>query len=181
MGDSYQIKDQSATYFLTFQVVGWADIFTRKIYKDIIIESLKYCKTNKGLEIFAYVIMSNHVHVIFRSKDGKLSNIIRDFKKYTSNRILSEIINNRKESRKEWLLMVFSFHGRYNKRIQRYQFWTHESHAVELSTNSMVDSRIQYIHDNPVRADWVQCPEDYLYSSASDIVGTEKLIELDEI
>jgi REP element-mobilizing transposase RayT len=83
----YVITDQYATYFVTFTTVGWVDVFTRKELKEIIIESLKYCQKEKGLIIHAYVIMSNHLHLILRAKEGSagLSAIIRDFKKYTSN------------------------------------------------------------------------------------------------
>ncbi len=59
----------------------WADIFTRKIYRDIVINSLKYCQENKGLEIYAFVIMSNHVHLLLRSSNGNLSGILRNFKR----------------------------------------------------------------------------------------------------
>ena len=181
MGETYQIKDQNGIYYLTFQVVGWADIFTRKCYRDIIIDSFKFCRENKGLELFAYIIMSNHVHSIIRSRYGKLSDLVRDFKKHTSKLILNEIKENRSESRKEWLQMIFKYHAKFNKRAGVKQFWTHENHAVELDTNEMIDSRIEYIHQNAVRAGWVLYAEDYLYSSAGNYAGLEALIEIDKI
>ena len=67
MSTGYQISDQEGLYYLTFQVVDWIDIFTRQVYRDIIIDSLKYAFENKGLQVFAYVIMSNHVHLIAQS------------------------------------------------------------------------------------------------------------------
>jgi REP element-mobilizing transposase RayT len=72
MSDSYQIKDQEGTYFLTCQVVGWVDVFSRQTYRDIIIDSLGYCISEKKLLVYAYVIMTNHVHLIVRSEAGKL-------------------------------------------------------------------------------------------------------------
>lgn len=78
MGAAYQIKDQQQVYFLTFQVVGWVDIFTRQEYRDIVLASFTYCRQAKGLELFSYVIMSNHAHVIRQSKTGQLSDTIRD-------------------------------------------------------------------------------------------------------
>ena len=179
MSDGYQIKDQNALYFFTFQVVGWADIFTRKVYRDIVIESLKYCRTHKQLKIYSYVIMSNHIHCIL-STENNLSEIIRDFKKHTSKSILKEIENN-SESRREWLMMVFKYHAKYNKRNQDLQFWTHENHAVELSNNELIDSRINYIHQNPVKVGIVQNEYDYLYSSARNFAGLENLIDIDEL
>lgn len=84
MGEAYQIRDQEMPFFLTFQVVGWADVFTRKIYRDLILENLTYCKKEKGIYVFGYVIMSNHLHLIVQQRDGKLSDWICDFKKFTS-------------------------------------------------------------------------------------------------
>jgi REP element-mobilizing transposase RayT len=84
MGSAYQIRDQGQVYFCTFQVVGWVDIFTRREYRDFMLDSFRYCRQEKGLELFSYVIMSNHVHVIVRSKTGALSDTIRDLKKHTS-------------------------------------------------------------------------------------------------
>jgi len=181
MGEAYQIRDQEGLYFFTFQVVGWADIFSRQIYRDIILDSFTFCRQNNGLELFAYVIMTNHVHAIMSSKLGKLSDLVRDLKKHTSKQILKEVSSNPKESRKEWLEMVFQYHAKYNKRAREKQFWTHKNHAVELSTNEMIDSRLNYIHDNPVRAGWVEKPEDYLYSSARNYAGMESLIKIDMI
>ncbi len=81
---SYRIKDETALYYLTFATVGWIDIFTRKRYKDIIVESLQYCQKEKGLELYSWVLMSNHMHLIVKAKEGyQLSAIIRDFKKFT--------------------------------------------------------------------------------------------------
>ena len=98
---SYKIEDQEALYFLTFSTVGWVDLFTRRKYKDVLIESLKYCQEEKGLELYCWVIMSNHVHLIARAKEGfRLSDILRDFKKFTSKKIIKEI-EEQGESRRE--------------------------------------------------------------------------------
>lgn len=180
MDKAYQIQNQEAAYFFTFQIVGWADIFSRQIYRDIITDSLTYCRKNKGLELFAYVIMTNHVHTIMRSKNGQLSDLVRDFKKHTSKEILATI-GNIKESRKEWLEMVFRYHARFNKRAGEKQLWTHENHAIELSDNDMINSKLNYIHENPVRSGWVANPEDYLYSSARNYTELEAIIEIDKI
>lgn len=80
--------------------MGWADVFSRKSYRDILIESFEYCRKEKGLELFAYVIMTNHVHVIVRSKKNDLSGWGRDFKKYTSKQVLKEIENSGREIRR---------------------------------------------------------------------------------
>lgn len=181
MAESYQIRDQEGIYFLTFQVVGWADIFSRNVYREIIIESLNYYRLNKRLLVFAYVVMTNHVHVIWKAENGNLSDLVRDFKKRTSKLILKEVKENSTESRRDWLLLIFQYHARFNKRNSSFQFWTHENHAVELSNNTMIDQRINYIHQNPVKALWVEREEEYLYSSAKNFAGAAGLVEIDEI
>lgn len=177
MSTGYQIKNQEGLYFLTFQVVNWIDVFTRKIYRDIIIENFKYCQENKGLQIFAYVIMSNHVHLIANSAEGKLSDTVRDFKKYTS-RVIIETIKSINESRREWMLNQFSFAAKKHSRNQDYQFWTHENHAIELRTPDFIREKIEYTHNNPVRAGIVENPENYLYSSARNYADMENILDV---
>ncbi len=74
-----KILNQNEPHFLTMTIVGWADILSRKIYKDVLIDSMKYCVKEKGLIIYSYVIMTNHIHCIWQAKEGNLSDIIRDF------------------------------------------------------------------------------------------------------
>jgi REP element-mobilizing transposase RayT len=177
MSTGYQILDQDKSYFLTFQIVGWIDIFSRKIYRDIIIESFKYSIEHKGFQVFAYVIMSNHVHLIAQSSNGKLSDNIRDIKKFTSRKIVNTVLSIQ-ESRKKWMLDIFKIKASYHKEINNYQVWTHENHAVILSRNNFIWEKIEYIHNNPVRAGIVEKPEDYLYSSARNYASLEAPIDI---
>jgi REP element-mobilizing transposase RayT len=177
MSTGYQIKDQSALYYLTLQVVDWVDVFTRQIYRDIVIDSLRFCQLNKGLQLFAYVIMSNHIHIIANSSESELSNTLRDFKKFTSRNILQQIDSGR-ESRKEWILNRFEFAGRKHSRNEKYQFWTHENHAVHLYSSNFMREKLTYLHNNPVRAGIVEKPEDYLYSSARNYAGMQGIIDV---
>ena len=87
-GDQYKIQDQFGSYFLTLTVVRWVDIFTRTEYRDAIVDSLNYCVENKNLELNAWVIMSNHVHLVgCVTGEPGMSSFLRDFKKFTSKRI----------------------------------------------------------------------------------------------
>ena len=181
MGTSYQIRNQEAIYYLTFQVVVWADVFSRKSYRDILIDSFEYCRREKGLVLYAYVIMTNHVHLIARSSTENLSDFVRDFKKHTSKQVLKEIESSGVESRRAWLEIIFKDHAKYNKRSGDSQLWTHDNHSVELDTNEMIESRLNYIHQNPVRAGWVNEAEDYIYSSARNYADLESLLQIDII
>ncbi|MBN7817354.1 transposase [Algoriphagus pacificus] len=159
--------------------MGWADVFSRKVYCDFILENLTYSRIEKGLYPYGYVIISNHIHLVVQQKEGKLSEWVRDFKKFTSKKLLKIILENPQESRKEWLQMIFEYHAKFNKRAGDLQFWTHENHAIELYRTEMIESRMKYIHDNPVRAGIVEKPEDYLNSSARNYSGLKGLIEVD--
>ncbi|TLG99002.1 transposase, partial [Bizionia argentinensis JUB59] len=122
MKEGYIIRDQEKIHFITATAVDWIDAFTRKIYKDVIIDCLSFCIKNKGMILFGYVIMSNHLHLIIQSKDGKLSDLIRDFKKFTAKSIL-EKIQTEPESRREWMLERFKKATQTHSRNTNYQFW----------------------------------------------------------
>jgi len=184
MGEKgYQIKNQEALHFITFATVQWVDVFTRKEYADLIIESLIYCKKNKGLKIHAWCIMSNHIHLILSvDENNNLSDVLRDFKKFTSSNIIKTIKYNIYESRRSWMLWIFKKAGEQNKRNRDYQFWQQDNHPVELSTNEMIDQKLDYLHENPVKSGFVKNAAEYVYSSAIDYYSTENgLIEIDFI
>lgn len=181
MSQGYQIYNPNQLYFLTFQIVEWVDIFTRKEYKDIAIQSFDFCRKKKGLQLFGYVIMSNHIHLIARAKENfSLSDIVRDFKKYSANQFL-DYINNNPESRSDWMLKRFEFAAKKHKRNSTFQIWTHENHAIELYSNAFIDQKLNYIHENPVRAEIVRNAEEYIYSSASNYAGLDSILEIDFI
>jgi len=176
MSSGYKISEKEGAYFLTFQIVGWVDIFTRKAYRDIVIDSLKFCQKNKSLNIFAYVIMSNHVHIIAQSGNGNLSGFIRDFKSFTGKQFMIEIMKS-SESRKDWMKRVFEYHGKFKTR-QQYQFWTNSNHAVLIFSQKFIRQKVNYIHNNPVKNGLVEKPEDYLYSSARNYADKDALLDV---
>ncbi len=169
MSTGYQIVDQFATYYITPTIVDWVDVFSRQVYRDIVLESLKYCIEKKGLLVYGYVIMTNHAHIIVRSENGDLSGIIRDFKKYTAGKILATVANE-PESRREWMLHRFSWNASTHTRNANYQVWTHENHAVHVYSKDFFANKLKYTHNNPVRAGWVSYPEEYIYSSAKALL-----------
>lgn len=172
----YKIVQDKAN-FVTLTVVDWIDVFTRKNHKLSIINSLKHCQQNKGLNIYGWCLMPSHLHMIVSAENSNLSDIIRDFKKFTSKEIVKQIIEE-PESRREWMLNRFEFAGRYNKKIKNYKFWQDGNHPVELITPEFTKQKLQYIHDNPVEEMFVEKPEDYLYSSARNYAEIEGLIDV---
>ncbi len=147
-------------------------MFTRNEYKNILIENLKYCQEHKGLEMFAWCIMTNHVHLIIRAGGEKLlPDILRDYKKFTSKAIRKAVQENVQESRKDWLLKQF-------ETTEGYRFWRGDNKPIELWSNKVIDEKINYIHQNPVEEGIVFRAEDYLYSSAADYAGEKGLLDV---
>jgi REP element-mobilizing transposase RayT len=179
MKEGYVIRDQTLPHYITATVVDWIDIFTRQTYRDSIIESLDYCIKNKGMILYGYVIMSNHIHLIIQSEDGKLSDLIRDFKKFTSKNILDKI-QVVPESRKEWMLERFKLAAEKHTRNKNYQFWQYGNHAEEIYTNKFMWSKLDYIHLNPVRAGLVEKASQYIYSSSSNYINDSGLLEIEK-
>lgn len=107
MSRKYKFGDKKGAYFISFATVNWIDVFTRVEYFDIVIESLDFCRKNKGMEIYGYCIMPSHIHLIFRSEKEDPSGLIRDFKGFTSRKLLKAIEEHPQESRKEWMLELF--------------------------------------------------------------------------
>jgi putative transposase len=96
-------------YFVSFSVIGWVDIFTRRSYQEILINSIHYCQQHKSLMIYCYCIMPSHIHFITYSESGNLSNTLRDFKSFTANQLLKAIAESPQESRKEWISLRLSY------------------------------------------------------------------------
>ena len=175
MATRYKFGNDEYAHFITLSVVNWIDIFSRECYKKIIIESLKYCIMEKGLILHAWVIMSNHVHLIISAKEGqKQADLVRDFKKFTSKTIIKAIEENIQESRKDWMIWMFKRAGSKNSNNKIYQFWQQDNHPVELSSVEMMQQRLDYLHENPVTAGIVIEAPDYKYSSAIDYYKEEK-------
>ena len=170
MPHAYQIHKQEAVYFMTLTTISWVDIFTRDSYKQLLCDSLNFCVEKKGLEIFSYVIMTSHMHMIARAKNSDLSRVMRDFKKYTSGSLIHEIRMGR-ESRKEWLLKMLEEGGDKQTKKSLHQLWQYNNHAEETYSPKFTLSKIKYIHNNPVEEGIVQFPEQYYYGSARDYAG----------
>jgi len=120
--------------------------------------------------------MSNHIHLMARSQLEDLSGTIRDFKNFTSKKFLDEL-SNKTESRKDWMKVVFEYHGKF-KSNQSNQIWTHENHAELIYSQKFIEQKINYIHNNPVEAGFVEYLEQYLYSSARDYADEKGLVNI---
>jgi len=91
MSRKYKFHNKEGLCFVSFATVHWIDVFTRQVYLDVLAESVAYCRKETGMEPYCYCFMPSHVHFIFRSNIGGASELLRDFKKYTSKSILKQI------------------------------------------------------------------------------------------
>ncbi|MBF7089944.1 transposase [Flavobacterium sp. ALJ2] len=161
MSRNYKFHNPERLYFISFAVVGWIDVFTRNEYKDQFLESLEYCQKNKGLEIHAWCIMSNHIHLVFRSIKGQNPELlIGDLKRFTSQSIVKSIPENPRESREEFLMDFFKKEAEKSSNVKHYQFWRHDNKPIELWSNKVIQQKI-----------------DYVYSSAIDYSGQKGLVD----
>ncbi|MBL7807376.1 MAG: transposase [Saprospiraceae bacterium] len=175
----YKILDQHGLNFVTLTVVDWVDVFIRKSYKDILLDSLRHCQKEKGLVVYAYVIMSSHIHLIVEASGSiPLSDILRDFKKFTAKTILHEIEHGGYESRREWMLHRFAYHGKNVAGNRKYQFWQSDNHPIVLYTLPVLAQKIGYIHLNPVKEGSVLEAEHFPYSSASNYMTETGLLDV---
>lgn len=146
----------------------------------IIIDSLKHCIEHKGLILNGWVIMTNHIHFIGRCEEPhKISDFLRDFKKFTSKKIATTI-KEIPESRRDWLLDKFNFEARKTLRAENYKIWQDDNHPVNLQEIDAL-KKLYYIHNNPVKAEIVEFPEHYIYSSAKDYAGFQGLLKIEMI
>ena len=178
MSSNYKFRDPDQLYFVTFSVVYWIDLFIRKEYRDILLKSWEFCKSQKGMELYAWCIMTSHVHMIIGSNQEKPEDIMRDMKKYTSFELKKAIGEYYGESRKEWMLSMMEEAGRDNTHSRNFQLWQEGNHPVELTSAAIMHQKLDYVHNNPVEAGIVEKPEDYLYSSARNYYGGKGLIDV---
>ena len=178
MSRNYKFHNPEGLYFISFATVHWIDVFVRRLYFDCIVESLNHCIDKKGMEIFAWCIMPSHVHLVFRSNVLKPEDLIGIFKSYTSKKLVKLIAGNMEESRRDWMLNAFKKAGAANSNNSKNQFWQQNNHPIELWSNNVIQQKIDYIHNNPIEAGFVENDYEYLYSSARDYCGIKGLVKV---
>ena len=180
MSRKYKFHNKSGLYFVSFATVYWIDVFTRQEYFNVLVESVSYCRKEKGMELYAYCFMPSHVHFIFRSSKEQPMELLRDFKRYTANRVIEVIMENPQESRQEWLLWMFERAGKKQSNVTKYQFWQHHNQPIELWSDKVIQQKIDYIHNNPIASGFVTNPIDWKYSSARNFQDDHSVLEIDK-
>ena len=176
MRSRYRVIVPDETYFLTTTIVEWIPVFFSVDACETVTQSLTYCRNHKGLRLYAYVIMDNHVHLVAEAPD--LSNVIQAFKRHTAR----ELIALAERSGKEWLLNQFAYYRRRGKNASLHQVWQEGFHPQLVDTADLFWQKVEYIHENPVRRGYVDAPEHWRYSSARDYHGGGlRVMEIDDV
>lgn len=169
---------ENLTHFITLTVIEWIDIFTKSEYYEAIVKSLAYCRENKGLLLYEYVIMTNHLHIIARAKEGhKLSQIISDIKKHTTREIFKLL----QTDNRHYILNLLK-HSFDKKEGYETQVWQRENYPEVILSGKFLQEKITYLYNNPVKRGFVAKPEEWQYSSARNrILGDNLIIKSDEL
>ncbi len=161
----YRIYDNAYPHFMTCTVVGWLAVFTRPETVQIVFDSWKYLHENRGLNIFAYVVLEKHLHLIASSPN--LADDMGDFKSYTARQII-DLLERRGA---QLILKQLAWHKAKHRTDRDYQLWQEGSHPEEIQSEEMMWQKIEYIHSNPVKRGYVALPEHWRYSSAANYLG----------
>jgi putative transposase len=144
--------------FITITVFEWKHLLKPDKYKELILDSLEFLVKEKRVEVYGFVIMSNHFHLIWQIQEPHRREAVqRDFLKYVAQQIKFDLIDNHPEVLK---------HFQVNKQDRKCQFWKRNALSTDLYSSDVLTQKLDYIHDNPVKAGLCQLPEDYYFSSA---------------
>ncbi|MDF2455790.1 MAG: transposase [Cytophagaceae bacterium] len=148
-------------YFWTSTIKEWKHLLKKDYYKEVIIEQLQWLKHQNKIKIYSYVIMPNHLHIIWETleKNGK-EMPHASLNKWTSSQFLKHLKANHPQ-------VLVNFIEKTKERNHR--FWQRDSLAILMDSREKIEQKIDYIHDNPLNDKWnlAESPESYRWSSAA--------------
>ncbi len=163
MRSRYRINEPDAAHFITSTVIEWLPVFTTGGCCDVLIRSFEHCRQHKGLRLHAWVILDNHFHTIVSGPE--LADTIRDFKRFTARMILAQL----QAEGREWLLNQLAyFRAAHRKATAEHQVWQEGLHPQAITSDEMMEQKLTYLHNNPVKRGLVASPEHWRYSSAHE-------------
>ncbi|MCC6793776.1 MAG: transposase [Candidatus Hydrogenedentes bacterium] len=176
MRSRYKVHEPDGVYFITNTIVEWIPVFITRDAFEIITRSLAHCRAHKNMRLYAYVVLENHMHMIAGAP--KLSEVMQAFKSFTAR----EILRYAQSTGRDWLLNRFAYYKRMHKVESDYQVWQEGFHPQKIDSDAMMQQKIHYIHENPVRRGYVDAPEEWRYSSARNYVRDDhRMLEIDEM
>ena len=180
--DIYQPGKQ-ACHFITLNTVDCVDIFIRPVYKQVIVHTLNHFIESKGLVVFSWCLMTNHLHLLVQSQDGySLDDIEQQYKAFTTQKILAAM-ETEPETRKDWMLKRFEGFENHPQKLRQYNIWQSRSSRsiIEMDQPARLVEYYDYIHENPVRERFVDLAADFPYSSARDYADARGLVNITKL
>ncbi|PZN76101.1 MAG: transposase [Candidatus Methylumidiphilus alinenensis] len=168
----YRVLNGEAPHFMTATVNMWLPLFTRPQTVEIVLDSWRYLQREANFQLYGYVILENHLHLIAASKN--IGHDMQRFKSYTAKEII-EYLQHHGSAR---LLELLAFFKRSHKTETTYQVWEEGNHPQLIESEEVMRQKLDYIHHNPVKRGYVDQPEHWRYSSARNYAGQEGLIEV---
>lgn len=168
----YRILSKASPHFLTATINYWQPLFTRTEIVNIVLDSWRFLQREAEFEIYGYVILENHLHLIASSPD--LSGDMQRFKSYTAKQIIDYL----EKTQAKRVLELLTLFKRAHKTESQYQIWEEGSHPQLIESETVMRQKLDYIHQNPVKRGYVDLPEHWRYSSARNYLGLEGLIEV---
>lgn len=179
MSEKFKTHNLNSAYFVTLTIVKWVNVLENDNYKNIIISAIKHYQQFRGLTLHGYCIMQTHLHLIAKTEGTEpLSSVLRDLKKFTSVKIVDMLKADKSEQSKKWL-SVFENEGLRLKRIKNYKVWKDGNMPIELISNKYFDTKLDYIHQNAVKANFVEREEDYLFCSARNYSELPAVLDIE--
>jgi putative transposase len=174
MRGRYRIHEPERAHFVTGTIVEWLPVLSTAACCDILVAALVHSREHKGLKIHAWVILDTHFHAILMA--ANLSAILRDIKSYTAKLLIKQMV----VEGREWLLNQLR-HYRAPHKPTEYQVWQEGSHPQAIPSDEIMQQKLEYLHNNPVKRGWVSAPEHWRYSSAHEwLEGVEPVLRCDE-
>lgn len=176
MRSRLRITDRDGIYFITSTIVEWIPVFTGCEYYRILIDSIQFCRENKHLKLYAYVILENHFHMIVSGPD--LSRAIQSLKRHSARMIIQTL----EKQGKNWLINQLHLYKKEYKKESIHQLWQEGFYPVLIRNKKMLHRILTYVHHNPVKKGYVNRPEHWKYSSARNhILGDHSIMTVDKL
>ena len=152
-------RKSSDIFFFTATNLNWIKLLADDEIKKLIVQSLKFLSNNKRVKIWGFVIMPNHIHILWQiCFPHKKADVQRDFLKYTAQQIKFYLIKNNSPLLDNIIV---------NAKDRKYQIWERNALSFEIDNSETLLQKLNYIHKNPLQEKWNLCihQESYFYSS----------------
>ncbi|MDZ7718751.1 MAG: transposase [Balneolaceae bacterium] len=166
----YKIYETEYPYFLTSSIIDGIPLFSIPEIAELILDGFQFLQESRDVDLYAYVIMENHIHFIASNDD--LPKKLKNFKSFAARRIIDFLENGNYYQ----LLKSIKRAKLQHKNQSKYQVWQEGFHPKQIITADMMVQKIEYIHNNPVNRGYVDLPEHWRYSSARNYLELESLI-----